>query len=133
MTDEEAIRRIFSAWQHASMEGDIETLRGLMAEDIVFLTAEFPPIIGRETFLEMSRSTSRPFQIDFEGELKELEIFGDWAYAWNHLVVNVTPAEGDAHIRRSGNILTVLHKEPDGRWMLKRDANMLKVDGNAML
>jgi uncharacterized protein (TIGR02246 family) len=124
-SDQEEIRSLFSTWQKASREGDVETLRGLMAEDVVFLTAEFGPIVGRESFLEMSKAGPKPFAIEFEGELKELEIVGDWAFAWNQLVVTVTPAEGASPVRRAGDILTVLHKE-NGRWVLKRDANMLK-------
>jgi len=36
----------------------------------------------------------------------------------------VTPPDGEA-MRRSGYTLTILRKEPDGRWRLARDANML--------
>jgi len=126
--DEEKIRAIFPAWQKASLDGDIETLRTLMAEDIIFLTAEFAPIRGREAFLEMSRTGPKPFHIDFDGELRELEIIGDWAYTWNHLKVTVVPVEGAAPIRRSGEIMSILHKEANGAWVIKRDANMLTVD-----
>jgi len=31
-------------------------------------------------------------------------------------------------MRRSGYTLTILRKEPDGRWRLARDANMLTED-----
>jgi len=129
--DEQAIRAIFPAWQKASLEGDIVTLRSLMAEDIVFLTAEFPPIVGRDAFLEMSKAGPKPFRIDFERELKELKIFGEWAYAWNHMVVTVLPVEGASPVRRAGEILTVLNKEANGKWVLKRDANMLTKDSKA--
>jgi len=36
--DEQAIRNFFSSWRKASLDGDNETLRKLMAEDVVFLT-----------------------------------------------------------------------------------------------
>ena len=34
------------------------------------------------------------------------------------------PAEGDA-TKLSGHILTVLEKDPDGQWVIKRDANFV--------
>jgi ketosteroid isomerase-like protein len=36
--DEQAIREFFSKWQQASMNGDDDALRAMMADDIVFLT-----------------------------------------------------------------------------------------------
>lgn len=126
--DAEQIRTLFSTWQKATLEGDSETLERLMAEDVVFLTAEFEPMVGRNAFLEIAQAAPRPFRIDFDGELKELEIFGDWAYAWNRLAVTIIPVQGAEPIRRSGNILTILHKE-NGAWVLKRDANMLTMRG----
>lgn len=126
--DEQAIRALFSTWQRASLDGDWETLSTLMAEDVIFLTAEFPPIRGRDAFMTLSKMSPLPFRLDFKGAVKELVLMGDWAYAWNHLVVTVTPAEGVTPVRRSGNVLSILHKEADGKWVLKRDANMLKVE-----
>ena len=37
----------------------------------------------------------------------------------------ITPLEPGPEKRRSGDALSVLHKRPDGRWTLVRDANML--------
>ena len=54
----------------------------------------------------------------------ELRVLGDWAYLRNHIELTVTPPSGEV-MRRSGYTLTILRKEPDGRWRLARDANML--------
>jgi hypothetical protein len=37
----------------------------------------------------------------------------------------VTPAGGQAMLKRSGYTLSILRKEEDGRWLLVRDANLL--------
>lgn len=126
-SDEKEIRELFTRWQKASSDGDNETLKSLMAEDVVFLTAEFPPMIGRDAFFAAAGAGGKPFKVEFDGMVNEVEVFGDWAYTWNHLRVTVTPKEGMTPIRRAGNILTVLHKE-NGKWVLKRDANLLKVE-----
>jgi ketosteroid isomerase-like protein len=52
-------------------------------------------------------------------------VFGDWAYLRNRLTITMTPAGGEAMLRRSGYTLSVLRKEKDGRWLLVRDANLL--------
>jgi len=125
-SDEQAIREFFDAWLRASLDGDNDTLKALMAEDVVFLTAEFPPMIGRDAFFAVAGSAPKPYKMEFERDVKEIEISRDWAYAWHWLQVTVTPKEGAAPIRRAGNILSVFHKE-NGKWVLKRDANLLKV------
>jgi uncharacterized protein (TIGR02246 family) len=57
-------------------------------------------------------------------DIQELQVLGDWAYLRNYIEMVVTPSNG-APVRRSGYTLTILRKEPDGRWRLARDANLL--------
>jgi hypothetical protein len=40
----------------------------------------------------------------------------------------MTPLQGGAASRRSGNTLTILHREPDGHWVIFRDANLLAAE-----
>ena len=51
-------------------------------------------------------------------------MLGDWAYLRNFIEITITPA-GGTPVRRSGFTLTILRKEPDGRWLLARDANLV--------
>ena len=51
-------------------------------------------------------------------------MLGDWAYIRNHIAITMTPP-GGTPVRRAGWTLTLLRKEPDGRWVLARDANLL--------
>ena len=64
--------------------------------------------------------------IDALSEIQEIRIFCDWAYCWNHLTFTVTPKNGANAVTRSGNVLSVLHKQDTG-WVIVRDANMLSV------
>jgi hypothetical protein len=59
--------------------------------------------------------------------VKEVRILGEWAYAWTILVVTVIPKQGADPIRRSGDILTIFRRDPEGAWVIARDANMLVV------
>lgn len=129
--DEQAIRALVAQWQEASMAGDLPLLSTLMAEDVVFLTPGRPPMRGRETFLAAASAGQGQYRIEATDEVLEVQVGGDWASCWSQLTVIVTPLETGAPLRRSGPTLTILRREPDGRWVVFRDANMLTVEAGA--
>jgi ketosteroid isomerase-like protein len=57
-------------------------------------------------------------------DIREVEVRGDWAWLRNFIDITVTPPGGQP-VRRSGYTLSILCKEPDGRWLLLRDANLV--------
>ena len=42
ITDEQAIRDLVALWHRATAAGDVDTVLGLMADDVVFLVAGQP-------------------------------------------------------------------------------------------
>jgi uncharacterized protein (TIGR02246 family) len=123
--DEREIRELVERWMSASREGNTETVLGLMTEDVVFLGAGRPPMVGREAFAAASTGQSA-FEISGTSEIQEVKVLGEWAWMWTRLSVVMTPRDGDRPVRREGHTLSVLRKE-EGRWRLARDANMLAV------
>jgi uncharacterized protein (TIGR02246 family) len=124
-SDEQAIRELLDTLLRATREGDVDTVVATLAEDIVFLTPGNEPF-GREAFEKSSRE--RDAEVDATVEVEELHVLGDWAWMRNHLTVTMTPPDGEP-VRRSGHTLTILRKEPDGRWVMARDANLLPPPG----
>jgi len=120
--DERAIRNLVATWMTASQSGDLQTVLGLMADDVVFTVPGREPF-GREAFVGGSQAMSG---VKFEGtsEIVELQVFGDWAWLRNRLRVTMTPPGGQPMVR-SGYTLTILRKNADGRWVIARDANLL--------
>jgi uncharacterized protein (TIGR02246 family) len=123
MTDDErAIRGLVATWMAASQAGDVDTVLGLMADDVVFM------VPGREPFgkAEFAASAQAMKGVRFEGasDIHEIKVLGDWAYLRNYLSVTVTPPGGEP-MRRDGYTLTILRKGPNGKWLLARDANLL--------
>ena len=49
-SDESEIRQLVATWMTATKAGDIETVLSLMADDVVFLIAGQPPMIGKSAF-----------------------------------------------------------------------------------
>lgn len=125
--DEREIRAVVAKWLEAWRAGDMETVLGLMTDDVVFLQPGRPPMIGKAAYAEQAKPQQGPpeqrVKIDGASEIQEVQVAGDFAYIWTKLRVDVTPPGGEA-IRRAGHTLTVFRKE-NGRWLLARDANLL--------
>jgi uncharacterized protein (TIGR02246 family) len=123
MTDDErAIRELVATWMTASEAGNIDTVLGLMTDDVVFMVPGREPF-GKEAFAAASRGMSG-VRMQGSSDIRELVVLGDIAYLRNHIALTITPPDG-APMRRAGYTLTILRKGPDGRWRLARDANLL--------
>ena len=123
--EKQKIRAVIATWMRATAEGELDRVLDLMADDVVFLIAGQPPMRGKEAFAAASRAAVGKFHIDGKAEIQEIVVSGNYAYCWNQLAVTVTPMQGGATSKRAGHTLSVFRKEPDGRWVLFRDANLL--------
>lgn len=123
--DEQAIRDLIADWLDASAEGDVDRLRALMADDVVFLTPGQPPMRGRHAFMTVFEEGLRHYRIDARSVIREVRVAGDIGYCWTHLSVTITPNKEGLPMRRSGDALSILQKQPGGNWVIVRDANML--------
>jgi uncharacterized protein (TIGR02246 family) len=123
MDDERAIRELVSTWFIATRNGDLATVLDLMADDVVFMVPGGEPF-GKEAFAAASKGM-KDVRIDGTSDIREIQLLGDWAYLRSYVKVTMALPDQDTPTRRSGHTLTILRKEPDGRWRLARDANLL--------
>src|ERR1700761_3874545 len=124
MTDDErAIRELVDTWLAATRDGDFATVASLIAEDVVFMVPGEKPF-GKAAFMAGSEGF-KPAHFEAKGNIEELQILGDWAFIRNYLDVTMTPPGSSESVRRAGHTLTILRKEPDGKWLLARDANLM--------
>lgn len=123
--DEQQIRELVATWMAATKAGDVDTVLGLMTDDVVFLVPGRPPM-GKAEFAAAARAQAGGTAPSFDGssEIQEIQVAGDWAWLWSRLRVVVTPADGSPRLQREGHTLTVLRRS-QGRWLLARDANLL--------
>jgi uncharacterized protein (TIGR02246 family) len=124
-TDEHAIRDLVARWHSATAAGDVDTVLGLMTDDVVFLVAGRPPMRGRDAFERGLSGLLAQHRIESSGEIKEIGISGSLAYCWSELSVRVTPISGGNATTRAGDALSILRKQADGSWRVARDANLL--------
>jgi uncharacterized protein (TIGR02246 family) len=123
MTDDErAIRSLVDTWMAATRAGDVQTVLSLMTDDVVFMVPGKKPF-GKEEFGDAAQGMTN-VRLDARSDIQELAVLGDWAYLRNYIAMTVT-RDGAAPVHRSGYTLTILRKQPDGKWLLARDANLV--------
>ena len=123
-TDERAIREAHSTWIDAVNAGDLVRLLTMMADDVVFLSPGQAPS-GRDGFSAVFPAAHRQARIHCGSELEEVVVVGEVAYTWSRDSLSVTPLAGGEAMQLAGHRLTVWRKQPDGRWLLARDAHTL--------
>jgi len=110
----------------ASQAGDTATVLSLMTDEAVFMVPGRDPF-GKEGFAAAAQDV-KGVRTEGTSDIRELRVLGDWAYLRAYVRVSITPP-GGAAVRRIGYTLTILHREPDGKWRLARDANLLAARG----
>ena len=124
-TDERAIRDLVAFWHSATARGDVDTVLGLMSEDVVFLVSGKAPMRGRAAFEQSLRALLKQCRIESSGGIQEIEVSGSLAYSWTNLKVKIIPLSGGTASVREGSTLSILRKESQGEWVIVRDANLL--------
>jgi uncharacterized protein (TIGR02246 family) len=126
--DEQAIHKLVDTWLSATKTSDLATVLGLMADDIIFMVPGKEPF-GKEAFAANSKQM-KDVRIEGISDIQELKVLGDWAWMRNRLKVTITPPNGKPTVR-SGYTLTILRKNPNGAWVIARDANLLAPETKA--
>jgi uncharacterized protein (TIGR02246 family) len=120
--DERAIRKLIDDWMQATARGELAKVLSMMSDDVVFMTAGREPF-GKKEFATQSASM-KDMKVEGVSSPVEIKVLGDWAYLRNHISLTVTPKSGQP-TKRAGYTLTILNRQPDGRWVITRDANLL--------
>src|SRR5262249_43963181 len=123
-SDEREIREVHSTWISAVNAGDLVRLLALMADDVVFLNPGKAPF-GLEGFSANFSAAHQQVRIRCRSELEEVVVIGEVAYTRSRDALSVTPGAGGEARHLAGHRITVYRKQPDGRWLLARDAHTL--------
>ena len=122
--DERAIREVHSTWIDAVNAGDLVCLLSLMADDVVFLNPGQVPL-GRDGFSPGFSAAHQQARINCISELEDIVVVGEVAYTRSRDALSVTPRAVGEATQLAGHRITVYRKQPDGRWLLARDAHTL--------
>ncbi|HEY1121431.1 MAG TPA: SgcJ/EcaC family oxidoreductase [Haloferula sp.] len=124
--DEREVREVHSTWIDAVNAGDLKRLLSLMTDDVVFLNPG-KAASGRDGFSENFLNAREQVQIYCASLLEEVEVAGEIAYTRSRDALSVVPPEGGEATLLAGHRLTVYRKQPNGHWLLARDAHTLSV------
>lgn len=122
-SDEKAIRAVVDEWVRASAAGDYGTMLTLLADDMVFLVPGAPPF-GKAEFQAAWEGPMKGATIHCNADVEEVLINGDFGVTRTRLHVEITTADGKTSAA-NGYTMTLFRKQPDGRWLMARDANLL--------
>ncbi len=113
-----------TTWIDALNAGELDRLRTLMADDVVFLNPGRAPL-GQDLFPAGFSAAHQQYRICCISELQEVVVAGDLAYTLCRDSLTITPRAGGKASELAGHRMTIYRKQPDGRWLLARDANTL--------
>lgn len=122
--DEQALGALHAAWMQAVNAGDLARLLALMTEDVVLLSPGQPPV-GRDGFAAAFLGGHARFDLRCTSELEEVVVSGDLACTRCRDTLALTPRSGGGATALAGHRITVYRRQPDGRWLLARDAHTL--------
>ena len=122
-TDEQAIGELVHKWLAASKKHDLAAMLALLADDVLFIVPGNEPF-GKEEFATSNKQQMKDTEMEAAINIKEIEVAGEWAWMRSFLNLTLT-RQGEKPMKLSGHILTILQKNPDGNWVIKRDANFV--------
>ena len=93
-----------------------------MADDVIFMVPGCEPF-GKDA-VRAALETMKNVRMTGTSDIREINVLGDWAYIRNYVEIAITPPSGDP-MRRSGYTLSILRKQPNRKWALWRDANLI--------
>jgi uncharacterized protein (TIGR02246 family) len=125
-SDERAIREVHTTWVDAVNAGDLVRLLTLMTDDVVFLNPGRAPF-GRDGFPVGFSVAHQQSRLRCISDLEEVVIVGEVAYTLCRDSLSVTSRAGGEATELAGHRITIYRKQPDGRWLLARDANTLSL------
>ncbi len=123
-TDEREINDVHSTWVAAANAGDLARLLTLMADDAVFLSPGQAPF-GQDGFSIAFSAAHQKAVVRCISELDEVVVVGEVAYTRSRDALSVTPRGGGEATQLAGHRITIYRRQPDGRWLLARDAHTL--------
>jgi uncharacterized protein (TIGR02246 family) len=122
--DKQAIHQLSVEWMAALKAKDISKLLSLLTEDVVFLPPGLPPLRGKAAVEAMYKSFLPQFSsIEQQAALEEVEVVGDWAFAWGSESLVLVLQPGGSPIQMDGKGLSILKRQPDGSWKFARAVN----------
>jgi len=110
------------AYVTAINSNDLDTLLDMLTDDVVFLAAGAPPMVGKDAVRPWLEGYLKAFKTHWDKPVQEFVVSGEWAFERYSYKSTDTPHGGGDVIKGSGWGLLIYHHDADGKWRVARDA-----------
>jgi ketosteroid isomerase-like protein len=110
------------AYTTAINSNNLDSLSGMLTDDVVFLAAHGAPIVGKPAVRDWAKGYLEAFTTHWDKTSQEFEVAGDWAFERYSYKSTDTPKAGGAALVDTGWGLVIYHHDSDGKWRVARDA-----------
>jgi ketosteroid isomerase-like protein len=110
------------AYTTAINSNNLDSLDGMFTEDVVFLAAHAPPIVGKAAVRAWADGYLQAFTTHWDKTPQEFVVAGDWAFERYTYKSTDLPKAGGAKVVDTGWGLVIYHHDADGKWRVARDA-----------
>jgi ketosteroid isomerase-like protein len=120
--DDLAAHQAHEAYVTAINSNNLDTLLGVLTEDVVFLAPQEPVMVGKAAVRPWLEGYLRSFKTHWDKPVQEFVVNGEWAFERYSYKSSDTPAGGGAVVEDTGWGLVIYHRDTDGKWRVARDA-----------
>jgi len=122
-TDADAAAHLaHEAYVTAINSNDLETLLDMLTDDVVFLAAHAPPMVGKDQVRPWLEGYMAAYETHWDKPVQEFVVSGEWAFERYSYKSTDTPRAGGDVIEDTGWGLVIYHHDADGKWRVARDA-----------
>ena len=111
-----------AAYVAAINSNNLETLLDMLTDDVVFLAAQSPPMVGKDAVRPWLEGYMEAYETHWDKPVLEFVVCGEWAFERYSYKSTDTPRAGGAVIEDTGWGLAIYHHDADGKWRVARDA-----------
>lgn len=113
---EEISKTIVNTWN----EGNYEGFMAALDEEIVLLPQNAPPVEGYIAVSELYKNSFGAFNFEVNETIKEIKVFGDWAYEYVFWNGSMNPKDGSTPIKFNNKVICIYKKQEDTSWKMYR-------------
>ena len=112
--------RIRRETEAAENDGSVDRMRVHMAEDVVMMAPNMPPVTGATNVAQAMRGFFDAFDVQIQYTSEEIVGTGDWAFDRGTYRHTLTPRGGGVALKEAGKYLWLYRRTPDGSWKQAR-------------
>jgi uncharacterized protein (TIGR02246 family) len=117
----EAIKSLMAEYVSGYESKDVDNFVKVFTKDAIRMPPNGLAVVGSQGIRSYYEEWFQEETLDVAVIPKEIEVAGDWAYAWGTYEASVTPSDGQGSRTDRGKFLNIYRKGADGSWRFHRN------------